>query len=213
VLRLLGLLLLLSPATALAKKPALDVSLPREEAAGELRQVRRDVRDAVTRGEKPVVVFDIDDTLLFGQPGGKSDPDGAALPGAVSYVARLIDAGATIVYLTGRPTTQRAETERHLTARGFPLGKSQRLLLNPSTDWRKAVQWKEQAQSRIGKLGRVLAVFDNEKDNVRMFRRTYDRATKIFRLNTQAALPDTGRGAKGIKVITDYRTRVPRRTK
>ena len=87
------------------------------------------------RGEKPAIVFDIDETSLssycemqreaFGYIKPMSNawvvsPEAAvAVPGAVRLFNRAKAAGVDVFFITGRPESQTAATARNLEAAGF----------------------------------------------------------------------------------------------
>jgi hypothetical protein len=181
---------------------ALDRSVSPERQKAELELVLADVRAQTAAGERPVVVLDIDDTLILSDEKGY-DPNGPPVRGAIKYAKALLRAGATIVYLTGRRTNEQANTLAQLRRRGFPLGGAAHLMMNPSTRWERALRWKERAKARIVALGKPTAFFENEKENIRLFRRQYPQA-RMIRLNTRSNYPDPGRGARRILVIDDF---------
>jgi hypothetical protein len=143
------------------------------------------------------VIFDIDDTILYTDRNGLT---GRPVPGAVKYVKAVLRAGAVVVYLTGRRENELRRTRAQLTQGGFPLGGQARLMMNPARTWERALRWKSRARRIIDKLGPTVAVFENEKENVRMFRAGYP-AARIVRVNTRSDYPDNGRGARGIVVV------------
>src|SRR5687768_7378236 len=105
-------LVLLVATTAWARRPgALDRSAPRAVQLRELRGVEREVTHLVRLGRRPVVVFDIDDTLVYSRRPG-------AIAGAAAYARRLAARGAKVVYLTGRQEKDRAITVAHLRRHG-----------------------------------------------------------------------------------------------
>jgi hypothetical protein len=191
----------LRPAT-----PSLDVSISRPAARHELLAVREEIVRRVQAGEKPVVIFDIDDTLLtWPRP---DLPNRQPVPGSLAYLVSLKEAGAKIVYVTGRHEGMRAETVEQLKHFGFPIGESEQLVLNdtnlPTVDYKAAA-----ARSVVKTLGKPIAVFDNEKENARVFRRELpDTSTTVFRLRTTSEHPDSG-GMGPITVIDDFTPALP----
>ncbi|MEO6954966.1 MAG: HAD family acid phosphatase [Polyangia bacterium] len=184
-----------------AAKPGLTAPLSAPVTAKKLAIVTQKVRALAAAGRTPVAVFDIDDTLLHN---GRFTPKplvNTAEPGAVSYVKSLRAAGATIVYLTGRKASQETKTVAALKEAGLPTGGTTKLMLNPSSKM-SSVDWKRSATPAIAKLGKTVAVFDNEFENVRMFRLAYPRSS-IFRLATSSNRPDPG-GKGSIYVIKDF---------
>ena len=181
---------------------ALERSISPERQRAELELVLAEVRALRAAGERPVVVIDIDDTLILSDEKG-FDPHGPAVRGSIRYTRALLRAGAVLVYLTGRRTNEQVATEAQLRRTGFPLGGDAHLMMNPAKRWERALRWKARAQAHIVALGRPIAFFENEKENVRLFRRQYPRA-RVFRLNTRSQYPDPGRGARGIVVIDHF---------
>ena len=170
-------------------------------AAKKLASVTQKVRALAAAGHSPVAVFDIDDTLLHN---GRFTPKplvNTPEPGAVAYVKSLSAAGATVVYLTGRKASEQAQTVAALKRAGLPIGGTAKLMLNPSSKM-SSVDWKKSATPAIAKLGKTVAVFDNEFENVRMFRLAYP-GSSIFRLATSSNKPDPG-GKGAIFVIKDF---------
>ena len=207
-LRVLGALVLaaaigpLAPAIALADGGGLEKPMAAARADAKLAAVERDVAAAKAAGVRPVVVFDIDDTLVRSGE-GRPHPQ-RAVPGAAAYVRSLQQQGAKIVYLTGRPSSSRAETKRTLDRFGMPLPKT--TLITNGTKL-PTVEYKERALGRIEHIGKPVAFFDNEKENARMFRASYpDHAVKVFRPDTRSTRPDPG-GKGPIFVIKDFRRR------
>lgn len=149
------------------------------------------------QGRHPVVVFDIDDTLIR-----HDGPQPRAKHNSARYVRSLVEAGAMVVYLTARPERKKAETAALLGGFGFPLGHHARLMLN---DTRLGdIDWKKSARPTILGLGTPLAFFDNDKANVRLFREQYP-TSRVFRLDTRSKNPDPTPGAPGLfEVIGHY---------
>ena len=174
---------------------ALSVSHPDSVQNRKLKDLVRRVGAMSHAGEQPVVVFDIDDTILR-QPGNRP------VAGVARYLSRLRSAGSVIVYLTGRKTAEEAKTIRALNRAGVPMGDGVHLMLNPSS--RKTVLWKERAAGNLDRLGTTVASFDNEMQNTRMFRRVLPRKAEVFHLNTRSKAGDPG-GAGKVWVIDDYR--------
>jgi ribonucleotide monophosphatase NagD (HAD superfamily) len=182
---------------ALGAPTSLNHPLRPRVAAKQLNDVVDTVHEARAKGKHPVVVFDIDGTLLTERGRLKR------IPGAQSYVNALAqDKGVQVVYLTGRREPARAVTEAELTHFGFPLGGNVKLMLNRSP--LPAVAFKKEAQAQILKLGRPVAYFDNEPINDRMFRAENPAGVKVFRLATTSSYPDYQNGNQGIDVIRNF---------
>jgi acid phosphatase class B len=192
-------------ASGAVQTPSLDVSLPRRQARQTLVSVRDEVARRAALGEQPIVVFDIDDTLLT-WPRGETPR--LVVPGALAYVQSLAKAGAKIVYITGRGADMRDETVAHLRDHGFPISGGEQLLLN-DTELR-TVEFKTQAtRDLVRTQGVPVAAFDNEKENARMFRREIpDAGVTVVRLRTTSQRPDPG-GEGPIAVIDDFTAALP----
>lgn len=111
------------------------------------------------------------------------------VPGAVSFVKDCYAAGASIVYLTGRDLPAMAlGTFASLRDLGFPIGVvNTSLVLKPDFET-PDVEFKRGVAPAFGKIGRVIASFDNEPANANLFLEHHPRARSIF-VDTQHA-PD-----------------------
>lgn len=186
--------------------PSLDVSVAPSTARQQLLSVREEVVRRVKAGERPMVIFDIDDTLLTWP---RADlPNRQLVPGALAYLKSLKDAGAKIVYITGRHEEARAETVEHLRSFGFPVGADDHLVLNDTN--LSTIDYKTTAtRAAVRTYGKPVAAFDNEKENARMFRREFpDPNIAVVRLRTTTQRPDSG-GDGPITVIDDFTPALP----
>jgi hypothetical protein len=185
----------------------LDRTLPEVRADGELDGVLADVKAARAAGRTPVVVVDIDDTILRWRKQGGEKVSASPMPGAAGYLRALERAGARIVYLTGRPEAKRAETGKVLRALGVPRGSRHRLIMNRLPMDRPIVDSKEAARPEILALGTPVAFFDNDLANVRLFRRQYPGA-QIVRVagHSSSSDPEPQRGIDDVAVVTDFST-------
>ncbi len=174
---------------------ALDVPLSSAVASQKLRAFRQQVRDAAAQGRKPVVVFDLDDTLvrLFTKK---------QIPGAAAFVSGVLSDGARVVYQCGRKEGQRAVTEALLTSNGMPINTKAQLWLKSKSEKACTVDWKKAQKPQLEALGCPIGFFDNEKVNVRMFRAEFPQSC-VFRLTTTAYYPDPG-GKGTIWPIKDF---------
>jgi hypothetical protein len=104
-----------------------------------------------------------------------------AWPGAVSFVRGCYEAGASIVYLTGRDLPAMAlGTFASLRDLGFPIGVvNTSLVLKPDFDT-PDVTFKRGVAPAFGKVGRVIAAFDNEPGNNNLFLEFHPHARSIF---------------------------------
>lgn len=186
----------LSVAPARAKVPAsLDISVTQARATKRLDQFRQRVRTLSTQGKRPVVVFDVDDTLL-------RIYTKKAVPGAAPFVNALLQDGARVVFQCGRKESQRAKTTQQLTQIGLTVSDTTPLWLKPQSERASTLEWKRTQKPQIKALGYPLGFFDNEKVNARMFRMEFPKST-VFRLNTSSYYPDPG-GKGKIWVIDSF---------
>jgi hypothetical protein len=194
VLLLVGFALCAGPAAAKGT-PNLDKSLSAATAQKKLDAIRAKVRTLAAQGKKPVVVFDVDDTLVrvFSKK---------AVPGAAAYANGLLADGAKLIYQTGRKESQRAKTEQELTRLGIPLNDRAELWLKPQKEKAKTVDWKKSQTPQIKAQGFPVGFFDNEKVNARMFKTAFPKSC-VFRVNTAAYYPDPG-GNGTIYVIDNF---------
>jgi hypothetical protein len=197
--RLLALALALVAAHGSARAGYLDRSISRAETGARLAAVLGEVGARAQawrerRGPRPVVVFDIDDTLIRHHERGRL----SAMEGAPRYLRELRERGALIVYLTARPARKERETRELLARYRFPLHHDVELLLNTG----KADQyaWKREASGRVRAMGFPVALFDNDKRHVRTYRAEFP-ASRVFRLNTRSSSEDPG--GKGLFEVID----------
>lgn len=186
----------------------LDRALDRLVAGRHLDSILRDVERSARAGQRPVVVFDIDDTLVkWKKVNGKKIDEWSPMPGGAAYLRAIERAGAQIVYLTARPHSDvlRAETLGLLQQIGVPLGPKHEVMMAPEGWEGSAADGKALAEPAIRAKGRPLAFFDNDHANVRLFRRQYPDAT-VFRVAGHSAHedPEPARGLDGVVVVRDY---------
>src|SRR5262249_50736290 len=104
---------------------------------------------------------------FFADPHVKHDVE---VQGARDYVRACHDAGAIVVYLTGRDLPNMAlGSFASLRDLGFPIGVvGAELVVKPRFEMPDA-DFKREVAPQLDRLGRVLAVFDNEPVNVNLF--------------------------------------------
>lgn len=103
----------------------------------------------------------------------------APMPGAARFLAALHDAGAVLVYLTGRHTSMRPAGERMFRRHGFPLGRRAWFMDKPDPQVEDHVH-KLACYDALGRLGDVVAAMDNEPINVNQFADHFPRARVVF---------------------------------
>jgi beta-phosphoglucomutase-like phosphatase (HAD superfamily) len=104
-----------------------------------------------------------------------------ALPGAADFARRLHDAGANLVYLTGRDLPNMAlGTFASLRDLGFPIGVvGTELVTKPDFETPDAT-FKAGVAREMRRLGEVMAVFDNEPANCNALFEAYPQSASIF---------------------------------
>lgn len=201
--------LAVAPRAALAEH-GLERTLSPAKTAHKLETLWQTIATMKAAGQRPVVVFDIDDTLLRSpRPGSQGGPVlTRAVPGAAAYVRSLAALGAHVVYLTGRPEkgTNRQETMAQLARFGFPV---QNTTLRLNDTKLSPLEFKRSVLPDLHRLGTPAAFFDNEMENVRMFRSEMPAHVPVFRPDTHSTRPDpgphAGPGARGpVYVIHDF---------
>ncbi len=188
-----------------APRSPLDRTLPSTRAGGELDDVLDQVRAARAEGRTPVVVVDIDDTILRWKKVNGEKVSASPMPGAAAYLRALEKAGARIVYLTGRPEEARTATGKVLRALGVPRGPRHKLIMNRLPPGRPIVESKRAARSEIQRVGLPVALFDNDLANVRLFRHQYPGA-QVVRVagHSSSADPEPQRGLDDVAVVKDF---------
>ena len=104
-----------------------------------------------------------------------------ATPGAVDFVSRVVDEGATAIYLTGRdwPGMGRG-TRTMLEHCGFPMDVNHsRLLMKPNAGLDDS-EFKDEALRQLRSEGHVVALFDNEPANFHVFEKNFPDAWLVF---------------------------------
>lgn len=125
-------------------------------------------------------------------------------PGGPAYVRRLYDAGAFVVYLSGRDRPRMLNaTVQSLAISGYPIGLDRtQLILKPGPDTDDEV-FKAEVMGSLARLGTVVASFDNEPGNVNLMRKAFPTARVVF-LETMHA-PGAPAVGPGIERVPDFR--------
>ncbi|MEZ4223046.1 MAG: HAD family hydrolase [Polyangiaceae bacterium] len=126
-----------------------------------------------------------------------------ALDGALSFVRACHDAGAIVVYFTGRDLPNMAlGTLASLRDLGFPIGvPGTELVLKPNAEISDA-DFKRDFTPKLGRRGVLTAAFDNEPGNCNIFKELFP-ALDVFLVHTQHH-PDAPPLAADIPVIADF---------
>ena len=130
--------------------------------------------------------------------------DDVPVAGAVHFVRRCWDLGATVVYLTGRDIPgMLLGTCRTLRDDGFPIAIPRvELAMKPSFE-EGDVAFKERLLAPLGELGRVVASFDNEPANCNTILAQNPECESVL-VDTQH-LPGAPPLDAGVQVIGDFR--------
>lgn len=126
------------------------------------------------------------------------------VPGAVEYVRACHDAGAILVYLTGRDLPLMGPgTFQSLRDRGFPIGVAgTELVLKPDASMPDEA-FKRLVAPDLSRVGHVVAAFDNEPANCNVMRAHYPDAHVVF-VDTQHT-PGAPVLDGGIHSVQDFR--------
>jgi len=106
--------------------------------------------------------------------------DDMPVPGAPGYVGAALDAGAEVLYITGRHAGMREGTLESFERARFPLpdGKAVQLWLKPALA-DDDDRWKEICQARLKELRALACAFDNEPLHVNAYKRSFPDAAVV----------------------------------
>ncbi len=126
-----------------------------------------------------------------------------ALAGAVSFAKACYDAGAVLVYLTGRDLPLMGlGTFKSLRDLGFPIGiTGTELVLKPDAAMPDEA-FKRLAAPELLRVGRVVAAFDNEPGNCNVFAELYPECASVL-VDTQH-MPGAPPVLPAVKIIGDF---------
>lgn len=98
-------------------------------------------------------------------------PYDTEIAGACAFVQSVLDAGAQVIYLTGRPELMRAGTVQSLTELGFPAPGSASVALNMKPQANGSDDdFKHQQALELRARGAIAAAFDNEPQHINTYR-------------------------------------------
>jgi hypothetical protein len=102
------------------------------------------------------------------------------VPGAPAYARALVAAGARLAYVSGRPSSMEPGTRESFRAHGFPMpdGLAVHLFLKPRRELLDD-DWKAEAARLVGRVGPVVAIFDNEPLHVNTFAECWPEAMAV----------------------------------
>ena len=125
------------------------------------------------------------------------------VPGAAVFARACYDAGATLVYLTGRDLPLMGlGTFASLRDLGFPIGvPGTELVLKPEAAM-PDTEFKRFEAPKLSRVGKVIASFDNEPENCNIFLAQFPDAASVF-LDTQH-LGGAPPLEPGVHVIGDF---------
>ncbi len=128
-----------------------------------------------------------------------------AVPGAVQFARRCYDAGASLMYLTGRDLPNMSlGTLASLRDLGFPIGVvGTSLVTKPAFEIPDA-EFKRDVAPQLGRVGPVLAVFDNEPYNCNVLHASHPECVSVL-VDTQHA-PDPPELHPAVAVIDTFET-------
>jgi hypothetical protein len=127
--------------------------------------------------------------------------------GAAAFVADLRAKGATVVYLTNRNGKRVKDgTIRALDARGFPVERDGALFVMQPGDHEDSLSWKEEEAEKLAAKGIVVAAFENEPANLRMYRRLFPQAVGVLMVSRHR--PNQQPVAEGTRCLVDFRDRI-----
>ncbi len=126
------------------------------------------------------------------------------IAGAARYVSRIHDAGATVIYLTGRdaPKMLVGATES-LRLFGFPVGITGTMTIVKQMFEEKDEVFKKEVASYLRRIGRVEGIFENEPANSNLLQAAFPDASSFFVLSQHRE--DAPPLNDGICVIKDFR--------
>jgi len=127
-----------------------------------------------------------------------------AVPGAVAFARACYDAGAILVYLTGRDLPLMGiGSFKSIRDLGFPIGVAgTELVLKPDATMPDEA-FKRETAPKLARVGKVIAAFDNEPANCNIFLRLYPDGYSVL-VDTQH-MPGAPPLDAGVRVVGDFR--------
>jgi hypothetical protein len=106
--------------------------------------------------------------------------DDSPVAGAPGYLRAALEAGAEVLYITGRPEKMREGTLESFARAGFPLpdGSAVQLWLKPDLADDDDL-WKEICHARLFSMRGVACAFDNEPTHVNAYKRSFPEAAVV----------------------------------
>jgi hypothetical protein len=128
-----------------------------------------------------------------------------AIAGAVDFAKACYDAGATLVYFTGRDLPQMSlGSFQSLRDLGFPIGViGTELVCKPDAKIPDE-HFKKEEGPKMARIGKVIATFDNEPGNCNAFQAMFPDADNVF-VDTQH-LPGAPPLEAKVHIVPDFAT-------
>jgi len=128
------------------------------------------------------------------------------LLGAKSYVSCVHEAGATVIYLTGRDVGRMlVGTTECLRMYGFPVGIVGTMMLVKQNVEEEDDIFKRDVMDYLKRLGEVVALYENEPLNINMMHRAFPEALSFFVMTQHK--PGAPEVNEGIYKIKDFKIR------
>lgn len=125
------------------------------------------------------------------------------ITGAVDFVREIHDAGALIVYVSGRNRdVMLGATAESLRAAGFPVATTRTLLILSPCTAEAARLFKRHAYGEISRMGRVVGAFDDDAEEVVAMKRHWPEAEVVFFRTAASRVPESP--APEIDVVESY---------
>ncbi|MDY7225202.1 hypothetical protein [Hyalangium rubrum] len=116
--------------------------------------------------------------------------DDAAIQGAAAFTHAVVATGAHLAYVTGRPEPMREGSVEAMRRCGLALpGEGRVHLIMKPTARENDDAFKREAHSQLGRLGRVIAAFDNEPTHANDYRQKFPEATVIHLATDHSGRP------------------------
>jgi hypothetical protein len=119
--------------------------------------------------------------------------DDEPIEGASAFTHAVVATGAQLVYVTGRHEAMRAGTVGAMRRAGMALPEEAglvRLLMKPTLA-EDDDAFKREAHAQLGRMGQVVAAFDNEPTHANDYRRRFPEATVVHLATDHSGRPVT----------------------
>jgi hypothetical protein len=116
-------------------------------------------------------------------------PFDRAFAGSIELVRQAMQAGATIIYMTGRDIGLKPGSLKDLQEEGFPLGKGTELILQKTRV--PDAEYKERETRVLNEQYDIVATLDNEPANIMAFVRGAPEALHVFVATSSSDTPAT----------------------